>query len=98
MAIVMNKGLDIHKKYARIYMGGYMTRHNTEIVEQLPDGKAILEIKREIVIQDKPKIITKYAITDKNGIVNILDQNGEMTGIQFFDNYKIMKWGTLLLE
>lgn len=74
-----------------------MTRHNTEIVEQLPDGKAILEIKREIVIQDKPKIITKYAITDRNGIVNILDQNGEMTGIQFFDNYKINEMGDIII-
>ena len=74
-----------------------MARHYTKVIEQLPDGRVILKIEREIVIQDVSKIITKYAIADKNDIVNILDQNGEMTGIQFFDNYKLNEMGDIII-
>ncbi len=74
-----------------------MAGRNVEVVEQLPNGRVILKIERKIAFQNKSKKITKYAIGDKDEIVNTLDQNGEMTDILFFDNYKLNEMGDIII-
>lgn len=74
-----------------------MANSNIEVVEQLPNGKKIIKITREIKVQEEIKKIIKFTIADENGIVPILDTDGELTGIQFFDNYALNEFGDIII-
>ncbi len=70
---------------------------NIEFVEKLTNEKWIVRIKREVVRGSERKTITKYTIADQSGIVHLLDLNGELTGIQFFDWYSINELGDIII-
>ena len=74
-----------------------MSGRNIEIIEQLANGKLIIKIEKEIVVQKETKKEIKFTIADKNGIVNILDSKGELSGVQFFDNYLLNESGDIII-
>lgn len=74
-----------------------MPNKNIEVVDQLPNGKVVIKIEKEIVVQKETKKITKFTIADENCIVNILDSKGDLSGIQFFDNYFLNEFGDIII-
>jgi len=74
-----------------------MSRNNIEIVEELTNERLIVKIEKEIVIQNEIKKVIKFTIADRNGIVNILDSKGDLSGIQFFDCYFLNEFGDIII-
>ena len=74
-----------------------MFNRNIEIVEELNNGNLIIRVEKEIVVNNETKKVIKFTIADKNGIVTILDSKGNLSGIQFFDNYSINKFGDIII-
>lgn len=74
-----------------------MFNRNIEIVEELSNGNLIIKVEKEIVVNNGTKKVIKFTIADKNGIVNILDSKGDLSGIQFFDNYSLNKFGDIII-
>lgn len=78
-----------------------MENINVEVVKKLKNGKQIIKVIKEIKISKKNEVISKkiekYTLKDKNGILNILDLNGNISGIQYFDNYQIDEFGNIII-
>lgn len=74
-----------------------MSYNNIEIVEKLPNGRMIIKVEKEIIVQNESKKMIKFTIADRNGIVNILDAQGELSGIQFFDCYYLNEFGDVII-
>ena len=74
-----------------------MFNRNIEIVEELNNGNLIIRVEKEIVVNNETKKVIKFTIADKNGIVTILDSKGNLSGIQFFDNYFLNKFGDIII-
>lgn len=65
-------------------------KRNIEVVEKLANGNSIIkveEINRRI----------KYAIANEGGIINISDLNGNISGIIFFDKYRLNEFGDIII-
>lgn len=76
-----------------------MQKQNVEIVEKLPSGKLIVKIENQV---QKPgtnefNTIVKFALADENGLINIVDLNGNLLGFQFFDIYTLNETGEIVI-
>lgn len=74
-----------------------MSSTQMEVVEKLVNGRLIIKVEKEIVVQGKIKKIIKFTIADKNGIINLLDSKQELSGIQFFDCYYVNEYGDVII-
>lgn len=68
-----------------------------KIVEKLPNGTGIACVKRVITVGDSQREVVKYTLVRDNDLVAIKDINGDMTGIQFFDTYKVGPNGEVIV-
>lgn len=73
-----------------------MLNENVEIVEKLPNGKFIIKIENQVQ-NHRIDSVVKFALADKNGIINIVDLNNELLGFHFFDTYDLNESGEIII-
>lgn len=76
-----------------------MFNSNVEIIEKLPSGKLVVKIENHVQKcgSDETHIMVKYALADKNGLINIFDSNNNLLGFQFFDTYSLNELGEIII-
>lgn len=74
-----------------------MSRNNIEVVDELTNGRRIVKIEKKIIVHNETKRVIKFTIADRNGLVNILDSKGHLSGIQFFDCYFLNEFGDIII-